>query len=315
MITDAVALTKRPIAERNETCYVCARRMRAHICRGIVVVVAIASAMVALAQEPQLPPTPPQQLPQQVPASAAPIPEQTQISPVAPCLQPPPIVRWQDYQGPLAKVVGAFGRRLERKSVGTPHYKPGTVLCSLTLNSKFRLFAADTFDPITFLTVGFDSALGQVHDSQPAFGQGALGYGRRFGYHFSLAASSEFFSVVMYSTIFREDPRYYRLGYGSPQRRFAHALRHTIIAKREDGAQEFNFAEWLGAISTSGVAHLYHTGGRPGVGPAAEGIATGIATDAGWNVVREFWPEIARKFKLPFRGVNDPRQDSALAPQ
>lgn len=276
---------------------------------------AIFWASSAVAQESPLPPTPPQQLPQHVPPAAAPIPEQTQISPVAPCLQPPSIVRWQDYQGPLQKVVGAFGRRLERKSVGTPHYKPGTVLCSLTLGGKFLLFAADTFDPITFLTVGFNSGLDQAHNNQPAFGQGAAGYGKRFGYNFSLEATSEFFSVVVYSTIFREDPRYYRLGYGSPERRFAHALRHTFVAKREDGAEEFNYSEWLGAVSTSGVAHLYHTGGTPGVAPAAEGITIGIAQDAGLNVVREFWPEIARKFKLPFRGVNDPPQNSVLMPQ
>jgi hypothetical protein len=34
----------------------------------------------------------------------------------APCLQPPPLLSWQDYQGPFQKVVGAFARKLS----GTP---------------------------------------------------------------------------------------------------------------------------------------------------------------------------------------------------
>jgi len=272
-------------------------------------VLVIASSGAARAQ--QNPAPPPAQ--QQPPPPAQPIPEQTQLSPVAPCLQPPPIVRWQDYQGPLKKVVGAFGRKLERKSVGTPHYKSGAVLCSLTLGGKFLLFAGDTFDPITFLSVGFNSGIDQAQNNQPAFGQGAAGYGKRFGYNFSIAAAGEFFPVVVYSTIFREDPRYYRLGYGSPQRRFIHALKHTVIAKREDGGEEFNFSEWLGVTSTVALARAYHTGGQTGVGSAAEDAALTIAQNAGWNVLREFWPEVARTFKLPFRGVNE-QQGPVLTP-
>jgi hypothetical protein len=241
---------------------------------------------------------------QQPPPPAAPLPEQTQVSPVAPCLQPVPMVRWQDYRGPLKKVVGAFGRRLERKSVGTPHYKSGEVLCSLTLGGKFLLFAEDTFDPITFLSVGFNSGIGQAQDDQQAFGQGAAGYGKRFGYNFSLQASGEFFSVVVYSTIFSEDPRYYRLGRGSTRGRFFHALRHSIVAKREDGRNEFNYCEWLGVTSTAALSRAFHTGARPGVGRSAEGISLTVAQDAGWNLLREFWPELAHKFKLPFRDEN-----------
>lgn len=240
-----------------------------------------------------------------VPTPAAPILEVTQLNPSAPCLQPPPIVRWEDYEGPFKKVVGAVGRRLERKSVGTPQYQSGTVLCSLTLRGKFQLFAADTFDPITFVDVAFNSGLDQARNNQPAFGQGAAGYGKRFGYSFSGEAAGEFFSVVVYSTIFAEDPRYYRLAYGSFQRRFFHAVAHTVVAKRTDGANEFNFCEWLGVISTSAVLHAYHTGRRRnGIGPAAEGISISIAQDTGWNVLREFWPEVAHKFKLPFRDEN-----------
>lgn len=243
--------------------------------------------------------------PKEPPAPVYPIREQTQLSPVAPCLQPPPVVSWQDYQGPLQKVVGTFGGWLDRTAVSTPpRYKPGAVLCSLTLGGKFLLLAQDTFDPITFLSAGFNAGLDQAQNHQPAFGQGAAGYGKRFAYNFSGEVSGEFFSVVVYSTVFKEDPRYYRLGYGSTRRRFFHALAHTVVAKREDGGNEFNFSRWLGATSSTALMHAYHTGGETGVGPAAEGIATSIAQQSGLDVLREFWPEIAHKFKLPFRDQN-----------
>src|SRR5438046_10448799 len=61
----------------------------------------------------------------------APPARETQPSATVASVQPPEMVSWEDYHGPLQKVVGAFGRRLERKSAHAPHYKPGAVLCVL----------------------------------------------------------------------------------------------------------------------------------------------------------------------------------------
>src|SRR5713226_6478678 len=73
--------------------------------------------------------------------------EEATKSPTAECVEPPPMVRWQDYDGPLKKTVGAFAGRLERKAAHTPHYKPGAVLCSFAPKDKFILFVQDTIDP------------------------------------------------------------------------------------------------------------------------------------------------------------------------
>ena len=35
--------------------------------------------------------------------------EAARAKPAISCVQPPPLVGWQDYNGPLAKTVGAFG--------------------------------------------------------------------------------------------------------------------------------------------------------------------------------------------------------------
>ena len=115
-------------------------------------------------------------------------------------------MRWQDYQGPFAKVVGAFGRKLERKSAVSPHYKPGAKLCTLEIKDKFRLFVDDTIDPITFLNAAFNAGIGQAQDSDPSFGQEAGGYGRRFGVNMIDQAQSEFFKDFAYPTIFSGSP-------------------------------------------------------------------------------------------------------------
>ena len=232
------------------------------------------------------------------------LPEQTQQNPHAPCIQPTPGVSWRDYQGPFAKTVGVFARKLERRSVGTPHYKAGTALCTLEVKDKFRLFVADTLDPATFLSAGFNSGISQVQDNDPSYGQGAEGYGKRFGANMAGSATSGFFKDFAYPTIFAEDPRYYRLGEGSDGRRFFHAVQHSYIAYRENGRRMFNFSEWLGTTSAVLISNTYRPDNRRGFSNTAQRVSVSVGSDIGYDVLREFWPEVARKFKLPFREQN-----------
>ena len=73
------------------------------------------------------------------------------------------------------------------------------------------------------------------------------------------------------------------------------------------------------------VSNTYHPGNDRGVGLADRRIAISIGTDVGFDVRREFWPEIVRKLRLPFRepgkkersrglkALNKDRQTSACA--
>src|SRR5271168_1315246 len=85
--------------------------------------------------------------------------EQAVKNPTAPCLQPPPMVRLQDYDGPYRKTIGLFTKQVERKTVHPVHYKVGDVLCSLELKDKFLLFVRGSYDPIAFLTAGFNAGI------------------------------------------------------------------------------------------------------------------------------------------------------------
>src|SRR6267142_5696394 len=100
----------------------------------------------------------------------APFQEEAVANANAPCVQPAPMVRLSDYNGPLKKVVGEFARPMERKTVHPRHYKPGAKLCTLKLKDKFVLFVQDSFDPVTFLASGFNAGLDQAADSDPSYG-------------------------------------------------------------------------------------------------------------------------------------------------
>lgn len=196
-------------------------------------------------------------------------PEQTQKNPAAPCLEPPPLIRWDEYQGPFRKMVGTFASTLERKSVHPMHYKPGTLLCSLEPKDKFILFLHDSFDPLSLLTAGINGGLDQAQNNDPSFGHGVQGYGKRFAADLAGQTSVRFFTDFAYPTLFSEDPRYYRLAHGSIRQRVLHALGHAFVAHRDDGTHMFNFSEWLGTASAVALGDIYHPGNERGFGPAA----------------------------------------------
>lgn len=227
-------------------------------------------------------------------------PEETTQYVAASCLEPPPLLGWEDYQGPLQKVVGAFAQKVELKSAHPPRYKPGTILCSLEVKDKFILFVRDTFDPISLLAAAFNAGLDHASNRDRTFGQGPEGYGRRFRADFAGQTTWRFFTDFAYPTIFSEDPRYYRLIHGSAKRRFLHAVEHTFVAQRDSGKHMFNVSQWMGTATAVALNDVYHPGNERGLTPALRvsgyALATGMATD----VLREFWPDIARKLHLPF---------------
>ena len=206
-----------------------------------------------------------------------------------------------DYNGPFKKTIGLFTQQLERKSVHVPHYKPGTVLCSLELKDKFLLFVRESYDPVIFLNSGFNAGIDQADDEDPTFGQGMAGYGKRFAATYADQASFRFFKDFAYPTIFHEDPRYYRLGAGNGGKRFLHVVEHAFVAHEDNGERMFNFSEWLGTVSAVSLSNMYHPGNERGFVPSAESVGFSVLSDMGFDTLREFWPEISHEFKLPFR--------------
>jgi hypothetical protein len=268
--------------------------MRQDMLAGLGVVLLLSGAVSAQAQEQ----------PTFTPAG-----EEAQQNLSGSCMEPPPLVRWEDYEGPFAKLVGSFGRKLERKAVHPPHFKPGAMLCSLEPRDKFLLFVQDTIDPVSFLSSGFNAALDHATNQDPSFGQGGLGYARRFRAELAGQTASRFFEDFLYPAIFSEDPRYYRQARGSASSRLFHAMRHTMVAHRDNGRVMFNFTEWLGTVSSVALNNLYHPGNQPGIAAAARNGSYSMLQDMGFDVLREFWPDIARRLKMPFRGLpKEPRR-------
>ncbi len=165
----------------------------------------------------------------------------------------------------------------------------------LTSGQKFHLFARSAFDPATIVIEGLQAGLSQAENEFPGYGQGAQGYGKRFGASLADEVSSGFFSNFFYPTLLKEDPRYFRLGKGSFKHRMGYAIVQEFVCHTDSGGRSFAFENVLGAFSSGGLANVYYPSSDRGFGltMSRSSIALGYGSLGG--LVTEFWPDIHRK--------------------
>ncbi len=130
----------------------------------------------------------------------------------------------------------------------------------LSGREKFHLFAKSAFDPVSIGVVGVQAALSQGENEFPAYGQGAKGYGKRFGASFADEVSSGFWSNYFYPVLLKEDPRYFRSGEGSLPRRMAYSVKQEFVCHTDKGGRSFNFSNILGAFTSGAISNAYYPG-------------------------------------------------------
>ncbi len=220
---------------------------------------------------------------------------------VAPCITSTEPFDVDDYNGPLNKIVARFSQRVESTTVRLPRHASALRPCAMNAGDKFRAFLDESFDPISFAGAAWDAAIAQMTWDDAPYRQGAVGYGKRYSAAVTDNFTGSFFSTFFYPAIFHQDPRYFRMGQGSFNERLGHALTHRFVARNDSGNRMFNYSEWMGTVSTKALSNLYHPGNPRGFGPTASRVGFSVANDMAWDVLREFWPEVAHKLRLPFR--------------
>ncbi len=101
---------------------------------------------------------------------------------------------------------------------------------SLSKRQKFHLMYKSSVDPFVFVADGFVAGLSQAQNTNPGFGQGAQGYFKRFGAAYLDTADGNLWGNAILPVLFKEDPRYFRLGPGRFTRRFLYSAATTIGA-------------------------------------------------------------------------------------
>lgn len=162
----------------------------------------------------------------------------------------------------------------------------------LSSRAKFRLFAKSAFDPVELSLVGLQAGLSQAEDEFPEYGQGAAGFGKRYGATLADEVSSNFFANYFYSALLKEDPRYFRLGEGLIKHRIGYALWQEVNCRTDKGGRSIAWENILGAFTAGGLSNAYYPPAERGFGLTMSRSAISIGYGSLGGLIDEFYPDV-----------------------
>jgi len=165
----------------------------------------------------------------------------------------------------------------------------------ITTGRKFKIALEDTIDGPSYALAAAFSSISQATNSNPSFNQGMVGYLHRYATGLADQDVGNFMTEAIMPSLLHQDPRYFRKGHGTKWGRIAYAASRTLVARNDSGNWTFNASEFLGNGMTASLGNLYYPDSR-GFSPTMQRMFTQIGTDAFSQVLKEFWPDVKRKY-------------------
>jgi Carboxypeptidase regulatory-like domain len=189
-----------------------------------------------------------------------------------------------------------------------PNFYVSYIPDAVPLNSKqkFNLAWKTVIDPVTIVVVAGVAGVEQAQNHFSGYGQGAQGYGKRFGAGYADTVSGTFIGAAILPSILKQDPRYFYKGTGSLQSRALYAIGNAIICKGDNGHWQPNYSNILGSLAAGGISNLYYPAqDRDGAGLTLANAAIGLGVTAIANLAQEF---VVKRFtpKVPNRNTANP---------
>lgn len=168
----------------------------------------------------------------------------------------------------------------------------------LTAKQKFAVVARSSFDYAEYPWYALLAGISQAENSEPSLGQGAEGYGKRYGLAMADGTIENFMTSAVVPSLLRQDPRYYQLGRGGFWHRTGYALSRLFITRSDSGTRQFNFSELCGSSAAAAISNYsYHPSADHNLSSAASSWGTQMGYDGLTFVVKEFWPDVKRKLR------------------
>jgi hypothetical protein len=177
-----------------------------------------------------------------------------------------------------------------RTSPALANYKP------IEAGEKFKLASEDAFDRGTIVLAALFGAESQLTDANKSFGQGGTGFGKYFGAAYGDLVIGDFMTEGIFPAVLHQDPRYFRLGSGGGWVRLGYAVGRIFWTHTDSGRTQFNYSEIVGNATAVAISNAYYVNNRTAADNVSR-LGMQLAVDMAANVLKEFWPEVERKFK------------------
>ncbi|HEY0703227.1 MAG TPA: carboxypeptidase-like regulatory domain-containing protein [Candidatus Acidoferrales bacterium] len=158
----------------------------------------------------------------------------------------------------------------------------------LTSKQKYGLAWKTVTDPVNFGVIGVIAGVQLAQDDFRGYGQGAAGYGRRYGAAYGDFVSGTFIGGAILPSLLKQDPRYFYKGTGTVKSRVLYALANAVICKGDNGHWQFNFSAIGGSLAAGGISNAYYPDRNRGADLVFENTLIGIGENAATNLLQEF---------------------------
>ena len=188
-----------------------------------------------------------------------------------------------------------YGKQPKRILGIVPNFRAvsaNTQLPPLSFKSELWLATQDTFDYSYFILVAGLAGIDMAGKSEPAFGQGAQGYGKYYWHNFVDGGIENYMTEAIVPVVTREDPRYYTMGKGGFFKRTGYAVSRLVITRTNSGKSTFNLSEIVGAGAAAGIGNAYYPAQSNPWVKTYQRWGTQVGLDGVFNALKEFWPDI-----------------------
>jgi hypothetical protein len=168
----------------------------------------------------------------------------------------------------------------------------------LSPGQKLELAARNSISLAALVGAGVGAGVNQARNSPAGYGQGAEGYGKRFGAGMARNASSQVFGTFLLASALHQDPRFYVKGHLNFGESIKYSIRRVFITRSDSGEQVVNWSGLIGPAMAEGLANAYYPDSYNSAANTFSRYGYDLMWIAGANLLREYWPKINRKLNI-----------------
>jgi hypothetical protein len=172
---------------------------------------------------------------------------------------------------------------------------PPAQFSPMTSHERLGNYVAGLGDFESIVRSAAAAGIAQATLTPKEWGGGAEGYGLRIG---NAYAQHVIRRTVQYgiSAALHEDNRYFVSEETGFLRRMKYAVKSTFLARHDNGSQGISISRIGGAAGSAFISRAWQPNSKASAGDGAVAFGFSMMSDVGFNIVREFWPDMKRRF-------------------
>jgi hypothetical protein len=163
----------------------------------------------------------------------------------------------------------------------------------LTGKEKLRYMTRSTYEPESIMFSLAGAGIKQARDTDPEWGQGTEGYGKRLASSLGHKAVNRGIRLGL-GSLFHEDPRYFFSESRGIWRRTLFAASRTFVSNKDGGGIRPGYTKFVTQFAGAYISRQWHPEREHTLSEYLKSGAISVGLDTAKNVFNEFWPDVKK---------------------